>query len=229
MFLLEEVAMKYLVLKFNDIKLDVRDIAKVRGYFASSFPDKTLLHNHLPNGKYCYKFPKIQYRLFAGNPALIAMEEGIDVLKEVFFITDEMVIDNKVYDLNEKEIISFNVEICQQTDFSYYKFISPYMALNQANHALYIKADKFEKQQILRNIMKGNLKTLSKGFSYEIPDFDDIIIEADLKEMYVNYKNVRMLCFVGDFKVNFSIPDYWGLGKQTARGFGVVTKIDETK
>lgn len=219
--------MKYLVLKFNDVKLDVRDIAKVRGYFATSFPDKTLLHNHLPNGKYCYKFPKIQYRLFDGNPALIAMEEGIDVLKEVFFLTDEMVIGTKVYDLYEKEIISFNVEIYQQTDFSYYQFVSPYMALNQANHARYRQADKFEKQNILRKIIKGNLKTLSKGFSYEIPDFDNITVEADLKEKYVNYKDVKMLCFEGDFKVNFSIPDYWGLGKQTARGFGVVKKIKD--
>src|SRR5690554_7149905 len=117
--------MKYLILKFNDVKLDVRDIAKVRGYFATSFPDKTLLHNHLPGGGFCYKFPKIQYRLLDGNPALIALDEGIDVLKEVFFITDEMVIGNKVYELNEKEIISFNVEIYQQTDFSYYRFISP--------------------------------------------------------------------------------------------------------
>lgn len=217
--------MKYVILKFNDVKLDVRDIAKVRGYFASSFPDKTMLHNHLPGGGFCYKFPKIQYRLFDGHPALIAMEEGIDVLKEVFFITDEMTIGTRVYDLNEKEIISFDVEIFQQTDFNYYQFISPYMALNQENHLKYLNADKFDKQLILKDILKGNLKTLAKGFSYEIPDFDSIQIDAFLQEKYVNYKDIKMLCFTGDFKVNFSIPDYWGLGKQTARGFGIVKRI----
>jgi len=220
--------MKYIILKFNDVKLDVRDIAKVRGYFATNFSDNPLLHNHLPNGKFSYKFPKIQYRLFDGNPALIAMEEGIDVLKEVFFLTDEMVIGNRKYTLNEKEIISCNVEIGQQNEFTYYQFLSPYMALNQENYLKYQAADKYDKVTLLKDILKNNLKTISKGFSYEIPEFEKIAVQANLKPKLINFKNVKMLCFTGDFKTNFLIPDYWGLGKQTARGFGVVKQIKET-
>lgn len=216
--------MKYIILKFNDVKLDVRDIAKVRGYFATNFSDNPLLHNHLPNGKFSYKFPKIQYRLFNGNPALIAMEEGIEVLKEVFFISDEMVIGNKVFNLNEKEILSYDVEIGQHSDFFYYEFLSPYMALNQENYIKYQEADKYDKISLLKDILKSNLKTISKGFSYEIPDFDKITVEANLRTKLINFKNVKMLCFTGDFKTNFLIPDYWGLGKQSARGFGVVKR-----
>ncbi len=210
------------------MKLDVRDIAKVRGYFARKFSSNTLLHNHLPNGKFSYKFPKIQYRLFDGNPALIAMEEGIDIIKEVFFLTEEMEIGNRIISLNEKEIISYDVEINQQKEFSYYQFISPYMALNQDNYLRYQEADKYDKESILKDIIKSNLKTISKGFSYEIPDFDNIIVEANLKPKMVNFKNIKMLCFSGDFKANFLIPDYWGIGKQTARGFGVVKQIKHT-
>jgi hypothetical protein len=33
-----------------------------------------------------------------------------------------------------------------------------------------------------------------------------------------------MLCFTGDFTTNFLIPEFLGLGKQSARGFGVVRK-----
>lgn len=221
--------MKYIILKFNDVKLDVRDIAKVRGYFATKFSDNPLLHNHLPNGKFSYKFPKIQYRLFDGNPALIAMEEGIEVLKEVFFLSEEMVIGNRVFTLNEKEILSFDVEINQQLDYSYYQFISPYMALNQENHLKYQEADKYDKELLLKDIIKSNLKTISKGFSYEIPDFENISVEANLSPKMVNFKEVKMLCFTGDFKTNFLIPDYWGIGKQTARGFGVVKNIKHSK
>lgn len=220
--------MKYIILRFNDVKLDVRDIAKVRGYFARKFSDNPLLHNHLPNGKFSYKFPKIQYRLFDGNPALIAMEDGIDVLKEVFFLSEEMTIGDRVITLNEKEIISLDVEINQQNDFSYYQFISPYMALNQENYLKYQESDKYDKEKLLKNIIKNNLKTISKGFSYEIPDFENITVEANLKTKMVNFKNVKMLCFTGDFKTNFLIPDYWGIGKQTARGFGVVKQLKHT-
>jgi hypothetical protein len=34
-----------------------------------------------------------------------------------------------------------------------------------------------------------------------------------------------MICFTGEFMVNFHIPDYLGIGKQVARGFGTVERI----
>ena len=36
-----------------------------------------------------------------------------------------------------------------------------------------------------------------------------------------------MLTFRGEFSTNFQIPDYLGLGKQVARGYGMVKKKDE--
>jgi hypothetical protein len=34
-----------------------------------------------------------------------------------------------------------------------------------------------------------------------------------------------MICFQGEFTTNFLIPDYLGIGKQVARGFGTVVKM----
>jgi len=36
-----------------------------------------------------------------------------------------------------------------------------------------------------------------------------------------------MLGFLGEFEVNFDIPDYLGIGKSVSRGFGTVKKIKE--
>ncbi|MEW6621092.1 MAG: CRISPR-associated endonuclease Cas6, partial [bacterium] len=33
-----------------------------------------------------------------------------------------------------------------------------------------------------------------------------------------------MLGFLGDFLVNFEIPDYWGIGKSVSRGFGTMVR-----
>ena len=38
-----------------------------------------------------------------------------------------------------------------------------------------------------------------------------------------------MLGFLGTFFVNFSIPDYWGLGKSVSRGFGTIVKMGSKK
>lgn len=217
--------MKYIILKFSDIKLDPRDIPKVRGFFGSKFSEETTLHNHLPGGKFSYKFPQIQYRLIDSCPALIAKDDGIDVIKKFFYLTDEMIIDNKHFSVNEKEIVTFESDFGQSENIYHYKFTSPYMALNQSNHEIYKKLDNFDKQDFINNMIRANLTTLAKGFNYHIPDRDKIKVKSILKAKNVNYKNVRMLCFIGEFKTNFIIPDYWGIGKQSAKGFGVVKMI----
>jgi hypothetical protein len=38
-----------------------------------------------------------------------------------------------------------------------------------------------------------------------------------------------MIGFLGNFSVNFEIPDYWGIGKSVSRGFGTVKRVDELK
>ena len=219
--------MNYLVLKFNDVNLNPRDIAKVRGYFSSKFRDNNLLHNHLPGGKFSYKFPQIQFRLVDGHPTLIGLKDGIEVLKEVFFLNQDLSINGVTYRLNEKEITSYKSEIGQTDTMHHYRFSAPYMALNQENHKKYTTMNSIEKQSFIKLLIRENLKTLSKGFDYHIPDLEKIKVEGIFQEKRVNFKNLSMLCFTGEFMVNFIIPEHWGIGKQTARGFGVVKLIEK--
>ena len=98
------------------------------------------------------------------------------------------------------------------------------MALKEENYRKYKTLNQIEQQNFLKHLLRENLKTLSKGFVYTIPDIEEIKVEGFFKPRSVNFKNIKMLCFTGEFMVNFYIPDYLGLGRQSARGFGVVTQ-----
>jgi hypothetical protein len=101
------------------------------------------------------------------------------------------------------------------------------MALNQENHREYQSLNPIAQKQRLRIILKNNLKTLSKGFNYWIPDTEQIQVDGWFTPLEVNFHNQRMQCFKGNFTTNFLIPEYLGLGKQCSRGFGVVGKAKE--
>ncbi|MBU1206823.1 MAG: CRISPR-associated endonuclease Cas6 [Proteobacteria bacterium] len=47
----------------------------------------------------------------------------------------------------------------------------------------------------------------------------------NLKEVKTSLKSTPMLGFLGNFSVNFEIPDYWGIGKSVARGYGTVKRV----
>lgn len=83
-----------------------------------------------------------------------------------------------------------------------------------------------EKRPFLEKILLGNLKSISHGFGYWIQNFESLYVESSLRPVSRNFKNIRMTCFAGEFTTNFLIPDYLGLGKQTARGFGTVIRTD---
>lgn len=207
---------------FLDLILKPYELPTLRGYFSKQFPEYSEFHNHLPDGKFSYKFPQVQYRIINKHPALIGFSKGIEILKKIFFELDEMIIDNYRYTLNEKEICLKEYDFGVADDFINYKFISPWMALKEENYEKYKSLNKFEQQIFLKHLLRENLKTLSKGFKYWIEDIEKIKTEGYFKPKQVNFKNQKMLCFTGEFMTNFHIPDFMGLGKQSARGFGVV-------
>ena len=64
-------------------------------------------------------------------------------------------------------------------DFIDYQFLSPWMALNQENYEKYKQMNRFEQVQFLKHILRENLKTISKGFDYIIPDIEEVKVDAN--------------------------------------------------
>jgi len=218
--------MKVRIIKiiFSDAQILPTDIPKIRGYFSKAFPDNVELHNHLPGGKFSYKFPQIQYRIINQHPALIAINNGCDIIKKIFLQTDEIIIKNNLYKINEKEVSVTEESFGENNSQINYKFISPWMALNQENYKKYKIINPANQQTFLKHILRENLKTLSKGFNYTIPDIEKIKVFGKFNSQIINFKNRKVLGFRGNFSVNFHIPEFLGLGKQSARGFGIVTQ-----
>ena len=220
---------RYILLSFNEIRFQAFDIPRLRGFFASYFPEESLLHNHLPGGSFSYKYPLIQYRVIGNHPCIIGVGAGIELIQKMVLKLDELHVGTKVYEINNLEVSLFEEPFGQSEDFYHYRFLSPWMGLNQENYRDFVKLNSFDQKQHLKKILRGNLLTLSKGFDYHIPNFDKIALDGWFKPVSRNFHNIPMNCFLGEFTVNFKIPDFLALGKQIARGFGVVKHEKEDR
>jgi len=107
-----------------------------------------------------------------------------------------------------------------------YSFLTPWLALNEKNYEKYQGLENWaEKKRFLAKILVGNIISMSKGLGYTVPE----PIKADIskiREVRTSLKGTPMLGFLGTFSVNFSIPDYFGLGKSVSRGFGTVRRLN---
>jgi len=219
----------YIVAIFTDVRLNAFEIPKLRGYFAHKYPNEVLFHNHLPENRPAYSYPKIQYRIIHSHPALLGIGEGVDLIKDIILHDHNLEIGNRNISVKEFQVELFREEFGQCPEFHDYRFSSPWMALNQENYKDYIKMNSIDQKKRLKQILKGNLLTLSKAFAYTIPEFDEIEVDGWFKPVSRNFHNIPMHCFMGEFTVNFQIPAYLALGKQIARGFGVVLTQKEEK
>ncbi|MEM4638208.1 MAG: CRISPR-associated endonuclease Cas6 [Candidatus Woesearchaeota archaeon] len=79
---------------------------------------------------------------------------------------------------------------------------------------------------MLENILFGNIMLLSKNFGYTIDKQVTVNINKFIKTDIV-IKNIEMLGFLGNFTINFEIPDYFGIGKTVSKGFGVIARYNK--
>lgn len=209
-------------LELENIKLLPRDSEKIRGYISNKYKEKDILHNHIED-KFIYRYPKVQYKVIENKPIIIGIEEAIDIVFDIGMNDDEYIIGDKSISAYEKNISKKSHEYGVKNDYIEYKFVSPWIALNQKNIVNYKNASKIEKEDMLKRILVGNILSMSKGLNYTAED--KIYCWINLKEREVNIKDIKHIGFVGGFKANFEIPDYLGLGKNVSKGFGTIKRV----
>ena len=197
--------------------------AKLRGFFATRFTEYALLHQHIDVDKLLYKYPHIQYKILEGAAIVLGIEEGAEVLKEIYDKYDEITLGESVYTIVERGLTIKEDEFGISEEILSYEFITPWIALSQQNYQRYVESKREERRELLRRTLIGNILSASKGLDYVV--LDEIRLEIGrLRRRKCELKGTSFIGFLGKFMVNFAIPDYMGLGKSVSRGFGTVKR-----
>lgn len=207
---------------FDDIELTSRHGEKIRGYFGNKYIKNNLLHNH-EEDKFIYRYPMVQYKVLSKVPIIMGINEGANIVANIGINDDELVLDGIKYDTFQKKIIKYEHEFGCEDDYIEYKFLTPWISLSQKNIEVYKDGNEMDKEEILKRILVGNIISMSKGIGYTVDK--RINCWLNLEEKEVMLKGVRHRAFIGNFKVNFNIPSYFGIGKSVSRGFGTIKKV----
>lgn len=213
-------------IKFPEIKLHTRDAHKLRGYFGNLFKEYSpLLHNHWENGDFRYRYPVVQYKVIDNIPMLVGIDEGAQLLPQLFLKVKEIDIDDIVYPVSAKNIEVQTYNIGYSTNLESYRFATLWMALNQSNYHAYtqLKSEQ-EKQDMLNAVIVGHILSFLRNMKVELTSVERLMAKVEVQEKATNFKDNKMIAFSGRFLVNALLPDWIGLGKSSARGFGTIVK-----
>ena len=216
--------LKQITINYNQIKLNSRNAAKIRGYFGNKYVDDDLFHNHdNKSGKEKYRYPLIQYKVVEDSPMVLGIGEGVESLKGILFDENIVDINGETISLETAEVKTKNTEFGLSDSLIEYKFENIWYALNQKNHKRYLNSSKEEKKELLEKILIGNIISISKYLKYDVKD--KIYCIGKFNETYFKLNDCKIKGFIGTFVVNFKLPDYIGLGKNVSKGLGTIKKI----
>ncbi|QYZ78200.1 hypothetical protein E2N92_01515 [Methanofollis formosanus] len=214
----------YLVLETD--RPVTKDATHLRGYVAGMYPDRPILHHHAP--ALLYTYPRVQYRVVEGTPAVLGIEEGAETLREIGGSIAELSLGNETYQVTRRVAYEQEVGLHPTRGMWHYRFVTPWLALNEKNYERYQKAETWpEKKDLINRILVGNVLSMAKGLGCVVDQ--RLRAATHLEQVPVTYKGIGMTGFVGEFRVNFAIPEYFGLGKGVSRGFGAVKPIPPLK
>ena len=181
-----------------------------------------LFHHHKANGGTVYQYPLIQYKIIAGEAWILGLSEGADSLASLDLLDKDLTLAKRSYHITKQETSYSMVEFGWCNSPLVYVFCTPWIALNQKNYESYHRMPHpLKRRRLLERILVGNLLSFSKGVGHSVQNLIDVEF-LELRDVKTRLKGNIMLGFKGVFCASFRIPELWGIGKSTARGFGTV-------
>lgn len=201
--------------------LDLRHARWLRGAIAGR-GTRPEFHNHADDG-FIYRHPLIRYDVSTGVAVITGLAAGSLLLRGLPAF-DVLELGPSRHPVLSRSCESDRVTIGPTPESILYRFRSPYLALNQENHARWERDQEPDRKRLLERVIVGNLLSLSKAIGLHVED--RLRAEVDLKPdgWHEIKPGVRLRGFRGTIRVNYLIPDLWGIGKSSARGFGTLSR-----
>ncbi|QSZ66328.1 hypothetical protein RJ40_01835 [Methanofollis aquaemaris] len=199
-----------------------KDVTHLQGYIAGLDSNRPILNPHAQ--VFPQNYPRLQCRVVEGIPTILGIEEEVERLLEIIGTIKELHLGNVTYQVTLRSAYEQGIYLHSTESLRHYQFVTPWLALNEEDCEHYQNLQNWQKKKDLINqILVDNILSMAKGLGIVV----DQRLRADtcLEEVPISYKRIEMIGFVGDFRVNYSIPEYFGLGMGISRGFGVVKSL----
>ena len=198
---------------------------QVKGVFMKQFSDEKIvpfLNGKLRN-KYLY--PRVQVKILNEQIYIVGIKEGVNPVLSLIdnirsFNFGNITINIEKYDIEENKDQFTTTEKLLR-----YKFITPWIALNKSTGGKYRFLTDQEKSLFLNQLLGKNLLFIAKELGFDIKNkiFTKVIVNNLIPE---KIDENGWGAFTGEFKTNFLLPSYIGLGNGITRGFGTLFSLN---
>ena len=199
-------------------------ITEFRSYLAGKLGEYTALHKDTAS-MFIYRYPVVQCKQVKNMVITLGISQGADFLFMHTRELNEISMGSAACTILKRDISIRSEEFGIGTPHTY-EFLTPYLALNQQNSKkFYTLKGKAERDAFMHRILVSNLEMLAKSLDYKIPE--PIQCEAKIRFRIDRIERENVIVFLGKFRTNLNIPDYFGIGQSVSQGFGTLRCVPD--
>jgi hypothetical protein len=156
---------------------------------------------------------------------LIGIAEGGVVVERLWKEVDQARLGDEVLPVLEATLQRRKEPFGGTAEPVEYRFLTPWLGLNQDNHRRYEHAKSYiERYDLLSRVLVGNCLSLAKSLGHRV-QLRLAAATSRLLPRVCRFKGLPMAGFIGRFWINFHLPAGVGIGKSVSRGFGTVERV----
>ena len=198
---------------------------QVKGVFMKQFPDEKVVPFLVGKLRNKYLYPRVQVKILNEQIYIVGLKEGVEPVMSLIDNVKSFNFGNIIINVDKYEIEE-NIDQFKITKkLLRYKFITPWIALNKSTGGKYRFLNDKEKPIYLNKLIGQNILFIAKEIGTEIETkiFTKVSVDNIIPE---KIDDNGWGAFSGEFKTNFILPNYTGLGNGITRGYGTLFSLN---
>ncbi len=192
----------------------------LRGFYAAAYGHTGPFASFLERSR-AYRYPRLQYKVVDGRGLILGFAEAAEVLAGLPY-PESLHLGRQDFAVSEAGSKSGEGRWCLSEKMLSYRWLTPWLILDETGLAKYFRLKSPHSQKFfLESLLISNLLAISKDIGYRVAGQVQAEIK-ELKQITLEIHGGHTMAFGGSFSANMEIPDYFGLGRSVARGYGAV-------
>ena len=194
---------------------------QVKGVMMNQFPDEEIVP--MLDGSYRQKFlyPRVQVKILNEQIYIVGINEGVDSIKAIAKKMDFLDFGNITFQILDNEIEEHQNRFQPVSKLIRYRFVTPWVALNQTTGYRYRYLNNADRVNFLNRLLGQNIVFMAREMGMELEE--NIFTKVTLSSLFPRQVDENNWgAFDGEFRANFVLPNYLGIGNGITRGYGTL-------
>ncbi|NOZ04644.1 MAG: CRISPR-associated endonuclease Cas6 [FCB group bacterium] len=194
---------------------------QVKGVFMKQYPDEEIVP--MLDGRYRERFlyPRVQVKILNEQIYVVGIGEGVEPVLELAKQFNFLDFGNITFQVLDVDLEESNNRFRPINRLIRYRFITPWVALNQTTGSRYRFLNNAERVIFLNRLLGQNIVFLAREMGLDLEE--RVYTKTSLTSLFprpVDENNWG--AFYGEFRTNFILPNYLGIGNGITRGYGTI-------